>query len=680
MSLVSGGCCDNESERAVAECMHPMVCLAAGKWYNWPEAEPVGSARYTKKGYIRMALLLRMLVFTRRYRWLLAWALFLVFLATSLGLVTPSLMGMLIDKIAGFEKLTELGNVPANQLLAYRDEAWRFLIIICFAIIGIAVVSGLTEYPREMTLMFVGNRVVYDIRRRVFRHLQHLSMRYFDSNPHGRLMARVLYDVEAVQGLVSGQLVSIITNLITLIVATIILFFYNSRLAGLAVGVLPLYVINFLIIRTRIRHAAAESREQYSQIYSTLSESISGIKVVKSFTRESSEVRDFASEVREAIGFNLRLGHWRVVLGIGANLITRFANIGILLYGGYMVLFTGEMTMGQLVAFRTYQTQLYAPVLMLVTINNQLQTVIAAVERIFETLDTSPDIEERRDPIKLERIEGRVEVEHLSFSYEPGELVLEDISFIAEPGTVTALVGPSGSGKTTLVHFIPRFYDPQEGRVLIDGHDIRDVSLSSLRRHIGMVMQEDFLFSGTLRENIKYGRPRATDEEVIQAAMAANAHDFIMEFPDGYESMVGERGTRLSGGQRQRISIARALLRNPKILILDEATSALDSESEALIQDALEHLMKNRTTFTIAHRLSTVMNADTILVLDEGRIVERGKHAELATAGGVYEMLCEVQFNQAIEKMKEHEAELRRAKEEAPSAEEEADASDEKKD
>jgi len=345
-----------------------------------------------------------------------------------------------------------------------------------------------------------------------------------------------------------------------------------------------------------------------------------------------------------------------------------------------MVLFTGEMTMGQLVAFRTYQTQLYAPVLMLVTINNQLQTVIAAVERIFETLDTSPDIEERRDPIKLERIEGRVEVEHLSFSYEPGELVLEDISFIAEPGTVTALVGPSGSGKTTLVHFIPRFYDPQEGRVIIDGHDIRDVSLSSLRRHIGMVMQEDFLFSGTLRENIKYGRPRATDEEVIQAAMAANAHDFIMEFPDGYESMVGERGTRLSGGQRQRISIARALLRNPKILILDEATSALDSESEALIQDALEHLMKNRTTFTIAHRLSTVMNADTILVLDEGRIVERGKHAELATAGGVYEMLCEVQFNQAIEKMKEHEAELRRAKEEAPAAEEEADASDEKKD
>jgi len=214
--------------------MHAMVCLVVSKWYNWPDAEPVGSARYTKKGYIRMALLLRMLVFTRRYRWLLAWALFLVFLATSLGLVTPSLMGMLIDKIAGFEKLTELGNVPANQLLAYRDEAWRFLIIICFAIIGIAVVSGLTEYPREMTLLFVGNRVVYDIRRRVFRHLQHLSMRYFDSNPHGRLMARVLYDVEAVQGLVSGQLVSIITNLITLIVATIILFFYNSRLAGLA--------------------------------------------------------------------------------------------------------------------------------------------------------------------------------------------------------------------------------------------------------------------------------------------------------------------------------------------------------------------------------------------------------------------------------------------------------------
>jgi len=232
--------------------------------------------------------------------------------------------------------------------------------------------------------------------------------------------------------------------------------------------------------------------------------------------------------------------------------------------------------------------------------------------------------------------------------------VLEDISFVAEPGTSTALVGPSGSGKTTLIHFIPRFYDPSSGRVLVDGHDLHDVTINSLRNNIGMVMQESFLFMGTLRENIKYGRPEATDEEVVQASIAANCHDFIMEFPDGYETLVGERGTRLSGGQRQRISIARALLRNPRILILDEATSALDSESEALIQEALDRLMKGRTTFTIAHRLSTVMNADVILVLEDGKIVERGTHAELASAGGLYARLCDVQFKKAEEKVQEH--------------------------
>ncbi len=607
-----------------------------------------------------MSLLFRILVFTRRYRWVLAWALFLVFVGTALNMLIPHLVGMLVDKIAGYEKLAELGNVPPATLSEYQGEAWRFLLVVCSVIIGSAALAILMIYPQQMALMFVGNRVVYDIRRRLFRHLQRLSMRYFESNPHGRIMSRVLYDVEAVQGLVSSQLISIITNIITLIVASTLLFVYSPRLAVLAVGVLPLYVINFLMVRKRIHHSAAEAREQYSQIYTSLSESISGIKVVKSFTRENSEVRGFAREVRESISMNLRLGHWQVLLTIGSELITRLANMGILLYGGYLVLFTGEISMGQLIAFRTYQSQLYTPVLMLVTINNQLQNVLTAVERIFETLDTSPDIAEKKEPVHLERIQGLVEMEKVDFSYEPGELVLDDISFVAEPGTVNALVGPSGSGKTTLVHLIPRFYDPTDGIVRIDGHDLHDVSINSLRRQIGMVMQEDFLFSGTLRENIKYGRPQASDEEVVRAAMAANAHDFIMEFPDGYESLVGERGTRLSGGQRQRISIARALLRDPRILILDEATSALDSESESLIQEALEHLMKNRTTFTIAHRLSTVMNADVILVLDHGRVVERGKHAELATAGGVYQMLCEVQFNQAVEKMREHEAELAR--------------------
>ncbi|MFO7946018.1 MAG: ABC transporter ATP-binding protein [Armatimonadota bacterium] len=608
-----------------------------------------------------MGLMLRMLEFIRPYRGFLVWALLLVFVGTMLNMVIPHLFGTLVDELGGYQELSKLvqqGEISGQRLSDYRDSAWDFVILICLIIVGLSVISNLTSYPRQMTLLFVGNRIVYDIRRRLFRHLQRLSMRYFEKNPHGRVMSRVLYDVEAVQNIVSSQLINIITHIITLIVAVVILFYYSPRLATIAVGVLPLYVINFLVIRKRIRQSAIEAREQYAQVYTNLSESISGVKIVKSFTRESSETRSFAHEIRESIGLNIQLGHWRTSLNIGAQVITRLANIGILLYGGYMVLFTGEITMGQLVAFRAYQSRLYQPVLMLVTINNQIQTVLAAIERIFETLDTSPEIEERKEPVRLKDIEGLVEFDHVDFAYEPGEMVLEDITFTSEPGTVTALVGPSGSGKSTLVHLIPRFYDPIDGNVYIDGIDLRDVALSSLRRNIGMVMQEDFLFSGTLRENIKYSRPGATDEEVVQAAVAANAHDFIMEFPDGYESMVGERGARLSGGQRQRISIARAILRDPKILILDEATSALDSESEALIQEALEKLMENRTTFSIAHRLSTVMGADTILVLDEGRIVERGKHAELATAGGIYQDLCEVQFKQAADQIREHEAEL----------------------
>ncbi len=602
-----------------------------------------------------MPLFLRFLKFAKNYRLTLAIALFLVFVGTGLSLPMPTLVGTLIDKVGVFEGLKKAG---AANIEALRQDAWRYVILICVIMMALAILSAWIGYVRQMLITYVGNRIVYDVRRRVFRHLQRLSLRYFENNPHGRIMARVLYDVDAIQHVISGSLVEIISNIVTVIVIIVMLFVFNWRLAFLALGILPLYVANFLLVRARIYQAASEGRDQYSEIYATLSESIAGIKVIMSFARESAEARRFISECRQAIRLNMRATHWRAILGAGANLITVLANVIVLLIGAHEVLIKGRMSMGELIAFRTYLSMLYSPIIALVTVNDTITTVMTAIERIFETLDTVPDLTERPDAIRLGRVEGRVEFDHVSFAYEPGELVLDDICFVAEPGSSTALVGPSGSGKTTLVHLIPRFYDPTSGRILIDGIDLRDVTLSSLRNNIGMVMQETFLFSGTLRENIKYGRPEATDEEVVQAAIAANAHDFIMEFPDGYETIVGERGTRLSGGQRQRISIARALLRNPRILILDEATSALDSESEALIQEALERLMKGRTTFTIAHRLSTVMEADTILVLDQGRIVERGTHAELATAGGLYARLCEVQFRRAEEKVQEHLAKM----------------------
>lgn len=599
-----------------------------------------------------MPLFVRFLRFARPYRLQLGVSLLLVFVGTALTLPMPALVGVLVDKVGQFEGMRTLGS--GSQLAAAKEDALHYVVYICVVMTTLSIVGAFMNYSRQMLLAFVGNRIIYDIRRRVFRHMQRLSLRYFESNPHGRIMARVLYDVEAVQSVLSGGIVDIVSNVITVIVIIFVLFFSNWHLALFAVGVLPLYVINFLTMRTKIRQAASESREQYHEVYSTLSESVSGIKVVMSFARESSEARRFVAECRQSIRLNLRTGRFQALLGIGANLITALANVAVLFIGGYEVLVSGRMTMGELMAFRVYLMQLYTPIIALVTVNDTINWVMTAVERIFETLDTVPDIEQRRDAVRLGRVEGRIEFDKVAFGYEPGEPVLDDLNFVAEPGSSTALVGPSGSGKTTLVHLIPRFYDPTAGRIILDGLDLRDVTISSLRNNIGMVLQESFLFSGTLRENIKYGRPEATDEEVVQASMAANCHDFIMEFPDGYETLVGERGTRLSGGQRQRISIARALLRNPRILILDEATSALDSESEALIQEALDNLMKGRTTFTIAHRLSTVMNADCILVLDQGKIVERGTHAELATAGGLYARLCEVQFNKAQEKVEEH--------------------------
>jgi len=600
-----------------------------------------------------MALFLRLLQFTRRYRWGLGFAMLLVFVTTGISLIPPYFTRLLIDNLGEFHKLDGAARAAAQA------HGLKIIGVVCASLLAVRITLALIGYTRSMTLIVIGNRTVFDVRQQLYRHLQRLSLRYFEKNSTGRIMTRILYDVNAVQQTLTGNLVDIVTNSLTIIFVIGLIFAINYRLAALAVAVLPLYVLNFLLWRPMIRKTSTEAREQYSEISGRLHESIAGIRVIKSFTRERSEVRRFVHEVREIIDLNVKAGRYRTLLSVLSSLLTGLATVLVLYVGGREVVVSGRMTLGQLIQFNSYLSMLYGPIIALVTVNDQIQYVMAAIERIFDLFDTAPDIQDARNPVVLEHVKGKVEIRHVSFSYEPTEPVLEDINFVAEPGQMIALVGRSGSGKTTLVHLIPRFYDPTSGQVLIDGVDVRDIQITSLRKQIGMVMQENFLFEGTLRDNIKYGRPEATDAEVVQAAIAANAHEFITEFPDAYESRVGERGTRLSGGQRQRISIARALLRNPRILILDEATSDLDSESEALIQEALDHLMRGRTTFTIAHRLSTVMNADLILVLDQGHIVERGTHAELATGGGIYEMLCEVQFKRSEKKIKEHEAAAR---------------------
>jgi len=595
----------------------------------------------------------RFWVFVKPFRWHLLWALLLVFISTLLGLPGPWITKLLIDRIPKFEGL------PAGQQAVQRPDLVHFLLVAVGALVALQAISHVIAYARSMTLIFVGQRVLFSVRASLYRHLQRLSLRYYEQHSTGHIMARVLYDVDAVQYVLSSGIVDMLSNVVTLVVYGIVLFALNAKLALIATVFLPLYVIWFNALRKRLHRTAADARDQYSEVYSTLHESVAGVRVVKAFVRERYETRRFAREIRDMVGLNVRQGRWSTILSIGAGLITGAANITILYVGGMMVI-RGQaghpLTYGTLVAFTAYLGNLFGPVLALVNINSMIQWVLAAMERIVDTLETSPDVKEAPDAIALTQIQGKVEFRDVDFGYEPGQLVLKDISFVAEPGKVIALVGPSGGGKSTLVNLIPRFYDPIDGEVLVDDHNLRRVKTGSLRNHTGIVLQETFLFAGTLRENIKYGKPEASDEEVVQAAMAANAHDFIMEFPDGYETEVGERGVRLSGGQRQRIAIARALLRNPRLLILDEATSALDSETEHLIQEALAILMQNRTSFVIAHRLSTVMNADEILVIDEGRIVERGTHAELAQAGGLYEHLCEIQFKRAEEKLREHEA------------------------
>ncbi len=600
-----------------------------------------------------MALFLRLLKFAVRYRAGIALAIALVFVTTGLGMVPPYLTRLLVDS-----QLSNYHTLDAAARISVQDDLWALVLMVCGALFGVRLSIAIVGYVRQMIMVVIGNRVVFDIRQQLYRHLQRLSMRYFESRSTGRIMTRILYDVNAVQQTLTGNLVDIITNSTTILFVFALVFAINWRLALIAVAVLPLYVMNFLIWRPQIRHASREAREQFSAVSGQLNDAISGIRIIKAFTRERSEARRFVHEIREIIELNIQAGRARTFLGVISTLLTGVASIVVIYVGGREILFAGRMSYGELIQFNAYMGMLYAPIIQLVTINDQIQVAMAAIERIFELFDTAPDIQERRNAVVLRDCEGEVEFDHVYFSYDPSEEVLSDVTFTAEPGTVTALVGRSGSGKSTLINLIPRFYDPTRGRILLDGADLRDLQITSLRKQIGMVMQDSFLFAGTLRDNVKYGRPDAPDNEVVQAAIAANAHEFITEFPDGYETRVGERGTRLSGGQRQRISIARAILRNPRILILDEATSALDSESEAAIQDALEKLMQGRTTFTIAHRLSTVMNADEILVLDYGEVVERGTHAELATAGGIYEMLCDVQFRQAVEKMEEHEEAL----------------------
>jgi ATP-binding cassette subfamily B protein len=492
-------------------------------------------------------------------------------------------------------------------------------------------------------MVVVGQEVLFKLRQDLFNHIQKLSFTFYDSRPAGKILVRIINDVNSLSDLLTNGIINVVTDVFTLIVALVFMFSIHFRLALISLVTVPLMALVIVLLKKAIRIRWQMVRKKVSNMNAYLHESLAGMRVTQVFVRqpETREVYrqlsgDIYSSWMDAIKVNNLF--WPAIewiAAIGTVLIYWF---------GMRFLDQGTVTVGILVAFTGYVWRFWQPLNNLCNFYNSLLMAMASTERIFETLDIQPDITDSEDATQLPPIKGEVQFDHVTFHYEPEKPVLKDVSFTVKPGETIALVGPTGAGKTTIVNLISRFYDPVEGRVLIDGADIRNVTLHSLRSQMGIMLQDAFIFSGTIMDNIRYGRLNATDEEVIQAAKAVHAHEFIKDMEDGYYTQVQERGSRLSQGQKQLISFARALLADPKILILDEATSSIDTRTELLIQKGIKELLKGRTSFVIAHRLSTIRSADRIMVIDHGRIIECGNHEELLRKRGVYYNLYKAQY------------------------------------
>jgi ABC-type multidrug transport system fused ATPase/permease subunit len=516
-----------------------------------------------------------------------------------------------------------------------RDQDTRLLGWSVLSLLGLTLVKGGLSFVQNRWVETSSQSVAYDLRNAIHQKLASLSFSYHDRTETGHLLSRAVQDVERIRFLTGRASMRLLEGMVLLLGTTVALVWMNARLALLALVAVPLMVHRAVTFNSRYRPLSSDIQQQLAVLTARLEQNLRGARVVKAFAQEEAEIERFDRE--NAHWFDLSALASRLQ-AINAPLLTLMANAGmvfILWYGGSLVI-RDQLTLGELVAFSTYLGQLAEPVHRMGRIIPILAMAAAAGERIFEILDARSDVEEAADAVPLPTIQGRVRFEGVSFAYFGRHRVLEDVSFEALPGQIIALLGATGSGKSSIINLIPRFYDPTEGRITLDGHDIRGVTLNSLRDQIGIVLQETTLFASTVRENIAFGRPEASEADVVAAAQAAQAHDFIVDMPQGYDTPVGERGITLSGGQKQRIAIARALLKDPRILILDDATSSVDTETEQLIQKALERLMRGRTSFVIAQRLSTVRVADLILLLDRGRVAVRGTHEELLRTSGLY--------------------------------------------
>ena len=558
-----------------------------------------------------------------------ALVLFCILASTSIGQLPPLFTKWIID-----------------DSIAHRDL--HGLLVNVGAMIAVALIAAAIGVWQGYLNAQVGEGIMRDMRDALVQHLHRMPLSFFTSTKTGEIMNRVANDVDAIDNVVTGTLVTIATNLLMIVTTLIAIFLLDWRLALLSLVVVPIMVLPLRPVGRTMYDVRKKTREQRDRISSHIQEtlSLSGITLVKSFTRERAEAERFHTAGTELMNLEIRLalvGRWFIAL-IGALVVIGPAFIW--LGGGWLSIQSG-LQVGTIVAFVAYLARLYGPAAALIAVQVQIVSALAVFERIFNYLDMDTEVPQRSDAVALHNARGEVLFEDVRFQYVPERWALDGVSFHARPGQLVAFVGPSGAGKTTIMQLVPRFYDPQAGRVSLDGHDLRDLTLESLRRSIGIVAQETFLFHTTIAENLRYGRPDATQVQLEAACKAANIYDFIVGLPDGFESVVGERGLKLSGGERQRVAIARVLLKDPRVLILDEATSSLDSTSEALIQAALVPLMRGRTSLVIAHRLSTIVRADVIHVVDAGRIVETGTHRELLARGGLYAQFYRAQFREA---------------------------------